>query len=67
MRVKIPQSIENLPDGPHKRDLIRKYVKGWRREKKLILKRKGFVKVKNFDVDRSFYTDPFLSIDRTKK
>lgn len=64
MRVKIPQSIETLPDGPHKRDLIRKYVKGWRREKKLSLKRKGGVKVKNFDVDRSRYTDDFLGVKK---
>ena len=28
MRIKLPAEIEDLEDGPHKRDLIRHYKKG---------------------------------------
>lgn len=32
MRVILPMSIQKLKDGPHKRDMIRAYVKKVRRQ-----------------------------------
>ena len=34
MKVKLPASIEMLPDGPHKKDLIKEYKKRLRRNAK---------------------------------
>ena len=34
MKVKLPANIEELKDGPHKRDLIRHFKKQLRRKEK---------------------------------
>lgn len=34
MKVKLPESIEKLKDGPHKRDMIRHYKKELRKNAK---------------------------------
>lgn len=33
MKTQIPQELADLPDGPHKRDLIRQFVKKERRKR----------------------------------
>lgn len=30
-KIRLPQELESMPDGPHKRDLIRHYIKGLRK------------------------------------
>ena len=34
MKRQIPKEIEELPNGPHKRDMIRQFVKQERRKRK---------------------------------
>ena len=34
MKTHIPPELEELPNGPHKKDLIRQYIKQERRKRK---------------------------------
>lgn len=37
MKIKLPAEIENLKNGPHKRDMIRHYKKMLRRKMKYVI------------------------------